>query len=199
MKAQPALSLKARALRFLAQREHSRSELRQKLLPHALAACRPAGRDHVRDHGHSAPERTTASEAQAEDAAPIEAVSVAVVPETLDDVGPCLDKLLDWLQERDYLSEARFVESRLHARAARFGARRIIQELAQHGVRVDDETKQALRRSELDRARDVWRRKFAAPPADAATRARQARFLSARGFSADVIRLVLRGTDDDSD
>jgi regulatory protein len=39
---------------------------------------------------------------------------------------------------------------------------------------------------------EVWRKKFAHPPADAAEKARHARFLSQRGFSADVISKVLR-------
>jgi regulatory protein len=43
----------------------------------------------------------------------------------------------------------------------------------------------------------VWARKFGGePPPDAAARARQMRFLAGRGFSADVIRRVLQGSDD---
>jgi regulatory protein len=57
-----------------------------------------------------------------------------------------------------------------------------------------------LRESELQRARDVWQRRFEKPPQDAAERAKQARFLAARGFDGDVIRRVLRpGTDGEVD
>jgi len=38
----------------------------------------------------------------------------------------------------------------------------------------------------------VRSRKFAAPPSDAASRAKQARFLAGRGFSPDVIQRALR-------
>lgn len=48
--------------------------------------------------------------------------------------------------------------------------------------------------SELERAREVWRKKFAAPPADAAEKARQMRFLQGRGFSSGVIRQTLTGS-----
>ena len=45
---------------------------------------------------------------------------------------------------------------------------------------------------ELERAREVWTRKFGTPPADAREWARQARFLQGRGFPTDVIRRLLR-------
>ena len=53
-----------------------------------------------------------------------------------------------------------------------------------------------LRATELERARAVWQKKFGAPAADAAARARQARFLAARGFAADVVRRVLNAWPD---
>jgi regulatory protein len=86
----------------------------------------------------------------------------------------------------------------VNARAARFGNLRIRQELAQHGVEPDAATLTQLRSSELERARAVWQRKFGAPAADAAERARQMRFLAQRGFSADTVRRVVQGADDDS-
>jgi regulatory protein len=44
----------------------------------------------------------------------------------------------------------------------------------------------------------VWARRFGGDPAtDAAERARQMRFLTARGFSAEVIRRVIRGAVED--
>jgi len=61
---------------------------------------------------------------------------------------------------------------------------------------------QALKDSELQRARAVSRAQFTAWPANAAKRARQARFLAGRGFSPEVIGRVLRGShrpDDDPD
>jgi regulatory protein len=103
-----------------------------------------------------------------------------------------VDALLDWLEAHKYLSQARFVESRLHARAGRYGNRRIEQELSQHGVELDADTRRQLRESELVRAREVWQRKYGSLPADAAERARQMRFLANRGFSAEVVRRVVR-------
>ncbi len=110
-------------------------------------------------------------------------------------------EVLDWLEANQYLSEQRFAESRIHVRAARHGNLRIQQELAQHGITLDAEAAQALKSSEFERAREVWARKFGVPADDAAGRARQARFLTSRGFSAETVRRVLRqgGTPLDED
>jgi regulatory protein len=183
----PRLSLKARALGWLAQREHSRAELRRKLLRVARQeAALQADESGARGSPKDVPPALHAAPLLATDAAPD-----AVHPEQQ------VDTLLDWLQAHRYLSETRFVESRVHARAARYGNLRIRQELAQHGVAADADTLQRLRDSELERAREVWRRKFDQPPADAHERARQMRFLVQRGFSADVVRRVVQGADDE--
>jgi regulatory protein len=103
-----------------------------------------------------------------------------------------VDDVLGWLREHGYLSEERFVESRIHVRAPRYGNLRIRQELAQHGVALSGDAAQALRDSEMQRAADVWQRKFGAPPADAAAKARHARFLAQRGFSPEVVARLMR-------
>ncbi len=162
----PRLSLKGRALQLLAQREHSRLELRRKLL-------RRLREDALRDD-------IAVQGAPADRHAEAEAV-------------------LDWLQAHRYLSDERFVESRVHARASRFGNLRIRQELSQHGVELTPAIAGDLRDSEKSRAREVQQRKFGSPPSTPADRSRQARFLAGRGFSAEVVWQVLRGTADSDD
>ena len=54
-----------------------------------------------------------------------------------------------------------------------------------------------LQGTELERARAVWRKKFHEPASDAASRAKQMRFLASRGFGAEAIRRVVTGADDD--
>jgi regulatory protein len=170
--------LKARALQWLAQREHSRSELRRKLLRHATLEARAMAA------------MPAAGSAMPAEPAPAESAPAARV-----------DALLDWLEAHQYLSQERFVESRVHARAARFGNLRIRQELKQHQVALSPDATRALAETELPRARAVRERKFTVPPASAAERARQARFLARRGFSPEVIGRVLReaATASDSD
>lgn len=127
---------------------------------------------------------------------PLEAGPDGVADEAHDPQAE-VEALLAWLQAEGYLSEQRFIESRVQARSARYGTQRIRQELTQHGLSLGGEAEAELRRSELARARAVWQRKFGgSPPADAAASAKQARFLAARGFSSEVIRRVLRQLDD---
>ncbi|MFY8102890.1 MAG: recombination regulator RecX [Ramlibacter sp.] len=106
-----------------------------------------------------------------------------------------LQKVLDELQAMGFISEQRVADSVLHRRAARLGAGRIRQELQAKGLEgeVVAQAMAQLKGTELERARDVWRRKFDALPEDAAQRAKQSRFLAARGFSGEVIRKVLAG------
>ncbi|ABM35176.1 recombination regulator RecX [Paracidovorax citrulli] len=140
------LSLKGRALRLLAQREHSRSELEAKLARHVQE-------------------------------------------------GDDLHAVLDELQAKDFINAGRVAESVVHRRAARLGTQRVVQELRAKGL--DDalvrETAERLRGSEAARALAVWRQRFGTPPETPRERARQMRFLAARGFPGDVVRRVVGG------
>ncbi len=110
-----------------------------------------------------------------------------------------LARALDELQARGFISQERVAESVLHRRAARLGAGRIRQELQAKGLdaEVVAQAIEPLKGSELERAREVWRRKFSEPPQDAAQRAKQSRFLAARGFGGEVIRKVIAGAGED--
>jgi len=112
-----------------------------------------------------------------------------------------LARALDELQAKGFISAERVAESVLHRRAARLGAGRIRQELQAKGLdgEVVAQAMAQLKGTELARAREVWRRKFDALPHDAASRAKQSRFLAARGFGGEVIHRVLAGGFDDAD
>ena len=167
MRAPPQRSLKSRALLLLAQRDQSRLELRRKLLRHL--------------------QRDAAQAARAPGAEPDAAVTEA------DAADPAaVDALLDWLATNGFLSDERFVESRVHAREGRFGNLRIRSELAQHGVAAPPEVAEALAASELGRAAAVRERRFGVVPTSATENAAQARFLSGRGFSPEVVQRLMR-------
>jgi regulatory protein len=192
----PPLSLKGQALALLARREHSRAELRGKLLSHARKRAQAAAQEASRQDAlgprdpWDSPEPSPLAPAPA--AAPVSADFDAEAAR--DEI----ERLLDELEAARHLSDARFAESRVHARAKRQGTALIRQELARHGVELDPETARQLRESELERARAVWQRKYGGmPPSDPAERARQMRFLAARGFAAEVVRRVVGGRDED--
>lgn len=144
------VSLKGRALRLLAVREHSRRELERKLAPHEAEPGQ-------------------------------------------------LKTALDELQARGFIDEQRVVDSLVHRRAGRLGAGRIRQELQAKGLDAERVALAvaSLQASEVERAREVWRKKFGVLPGDAAQRAKQARFLLARGFGGEVVRRVLGGAGDE--
>ena len=141
----PPPSLRARALKALARREHSRQELQAKLRPFA---------------------------------------------EDADEIEP----LLDDLEKRGWLSEARFIEQLTTVRRRRFGTARILHELREKGVSdaALAAVQSQLKDGEVEAARAVWKKKFGSLPTTLAERAKQARFLASRGFSAEVVHKVLR-------
>jgi regulatory protein len=108
-----------------------------------------------------------------------------------------VDELLDWLVANQYLSETRFVESRVNARSRKQGTLLIKLELSRHGLALEPEQVATLRETEFARAQALWQRKFGEIAPDARLRAKQARFLAARGFAADVVRRVVGGLDED--
>ena len=138
-------SLRARAMRFLARREHSRAELRRKLAPNV-----PEGED--------------------------------------------VEILLDDLARRGWLSDARFAEMSIRSKARRHGPVRLAHELRAKGV--DDEAIAAgFRAAGADGASHleaVWATRFKAAPADERERARQVRFLQARGFRLEEVLKFMR-------
>jgi regulatory protein len=141
----PELSLRVRAMQYLARREHSRAELEKKL------------QSHVQE-------------------------------------GEDLAAVLDELEKRNWLSDARAATQLVDAKRSRFGSQRIAHELRQRGIgeNLIAEALPDLKASELETARDVWQRKFGKPSQDTREKARQMRFLQSRGFSTDVILKVLK-------
>ena len=114
---------------------------------------------------------------------------------------PEIDRVLDRLEIDGLLSEERFAESFIRARASRFGPARLRHELLRRGLpaeRIDSALKLHAQ-DEYSAARAIWARRFASSPPDARESARQARFLSARGFSHEVIRRVLRERESSQD
>lgn len=100
-----------------------------------------------------------------------------------------VDGVLDWLEEKNFLNEARFAEAFVRSRIERGqGEMRIRQEMASRGL------PEALIESTLaeagcdwfELARQVRGRRFRAGPGrDQKEKARQLRFLQYRGFSAE--------------
>lgn len=134
----PEPSLRARAMRLLARREHSREELRRKLTPRVQE-------------------------------------------------GEDLEGVLDTLAREGWLSDTRYAEQAIRAKARRFGPRMLAHQLRGKGV-AEDAIAHAFRAageegtSSIER---IWASRFRAAPADEREKARQVRFLQSRGFSIE--------------
>ena len=158
----PAISLRARALQYLARREYSRAELRGKLLRYVTANA---------DDVEFDPDCNSAQ------TKPVDLEAL------LDDL-----KERGWLSDERAVTQlvhakrSRFGTQRITHELRQRG---IAEELIEVAL-------PALKESELDAARNVWQRKFGTSPQDAKEKAKQMRFLQSRGFGFDVIFKVLR-------
>jgi len=116
-----------------------------------------------------------------------------------EDTPASLAKALDELQSKGFINEQRVLESVLNRRSAKLGTARIRQELQGKGLAPEavQEAVAQLRSTEVERAREVWRKKFGEPPVDAAERGKQMRFLASRGFGGEAIRRVVAGATED--
>lgn len=120
---------------------------------------------------------------------------------SFEDEPGSLAQALDDLQAKGFINEERVVESVLHRRSAKLGTTRIRQELLGKGLAPEAviSAVEQLRATEVDRAREVWRKKFGQLPTDAAQRGKQMRFLASRGFGGDTIHKVVSGGFDEED
>lgn len=105
--------------------------------------------------------------------------------------------LLDQLAEQGWLSDQRAAEQTVRIKRSRFGTKRIVQELRQKGIAdtLIAEAIPELKANEMETAREVWRKKFGEIAQNPKESARQIRFLQSRGFSLDVIFLILKLSD----
>ena len=105
-----------------------------------------------------------------------------------------LDALLDEFEGSGWLSDARFAAGAARHRGGRYSQRYIVADLKSRGVDSDTakDAVSALGQDDYAIAAGLWRQRFGAPPADAKEKARQIRFLQARGFAFSVVLRVLR-------
>ena len=158
------LSVKGRALRYLAQREHSRHELQAKLWRHAA--------------------RQASNQLLGDAQGPTEAEARAQIEAALDELashGLLSDEraAASVLRTQGPRSGARRIKQSLQAKG--LSADLVASTVAQ------------ARSTELARAQAVWQRRYGQAAATPQERAKQMRFLAGRGFEGDVIRRVVQG------
>ncbi|HIP94444.1 MAG TPA: regulatory protein RecX [Leucothrix sp.] len=108
--------------------------------------------------------------------------------------GVNIDSLLDELEKNNYLNEHRFTKCFIRSRSQRGqGANKISNDLRQRGI-TSHLVNQAMSELNIDWyeiACEQREKKFgSAKPTDYKEKARQMRFLSSRGFDAEIIRSI---------
>jgi regulatory protein len=106
-----------------------------------------------------------------------------------------VERTLDELEQGGYLSDARFAQGVVAQKAGRYGRRAIAHELRQKRVApaaAQDALAELAEVDELAEATALWQRRFGDAPRNERDKARQVRFLLARGYDMSVALKVLR-------
>ena len=180
-------TLTERALRMLATREHSRFELRRKLLRRRVS-------NSSRAHAQTDTQMDETTDKTTDE----------TLEETTDETRATretqVETVLDDLASRDLLSDVRFAQAFVRRGVDRgHGPIKIRAGLRNRGVAEDviDDTLTYPDDFWLSRARAVQAKRFgsgnsdADTPADRSDWARRARYLAARGFASDIIYRTL--------
>lgn len=166
-------SLKARALRLLSQREHSRSELSKKLSDYLSLKAKV---DRARD-AYEPDEQGGQTD-------------TPVLSRELQ-----IESVLDDFEQRGWLSDVRFAEALVRRRSERYGVRKIKDELQRAGVASETASAllDSLKTTEFQRAKELFERKFGSIAEDQKMRAKQYRFLVSKGFNPEIVAKVING------
>ena len=111
-------------------------------------------------------------------------------------------RALDELVAAGYLSDARYAHAVVAQRKGRFGKRAIVHTLKERGIAAADAAAALTQLADVDEVEEaaaLWRRRFGAAPRDDREKARQVRFLQARGYSLSTALKVLRSAGDRAD
>ena len=103
-------------------------------------------------------------------------------------------RVLDELEQLGYLSDARFAQMVVTQKAGRYGKRAIAHALTQRRVAPPAAQTALDTLKNVDEVADasaLWERRFGSLPRDERERARQIRFLMARGYSLSIALKVV--------
>ena len=106
-----------------------------------------------------------------------------------------IDSALDDLAAAGYLSNARYALAVVAQKSGRYGKRAIVHALKEKGIGADDVAEAIKPLAEHDEVADalaLWRQRFDGVPANQREKARQVRFLLARGYGLGTALKVLR-------
>jgi regulatory protein len=106
-----------------------------------------------------------------------------------------IETVLDELAAAGYLSDARYAQAMVTQKSGRYGKRAIAYALREKGIAAPDALVAMAPLAAVDEFTDaqaLWQRRFGTPPANEREKARQVRFLLARGYGVSIALRVLR-------
>ncbi len=114
-----------------------------------------------------------------------------------------INAVLDQLEQAGLQSDARVAAAYVRGNAARYGVVKLKHALRNLGIEselIEASLAQEGIDDELQRARELWQRKFcgkSGDPVDKRDLARQARYMQSHGFSSEIIRKLIAAPDDE--
>jgi regulatory protein len=106
-----------------------------------------------------------------------------------------IEHALDDVAAAGYLSDVRYANAVVAQKSGRFGKRAIAYALREKGIAAPDAQAAMAPLAATDEVADataLWQQRFGTPPANQREKARQVRFLLARGYGLSVALRVLR-------
>jgi len=108
-----------------------------------------------------------------------------------------LNDLLNRLAAGGLQSDQRYAEQFSRIKGRKYGSLRLQHAMREKGLDAESIGSALSQQDDLQTARQIWQRKFGTVAQTLEDKARQVRFLAARGFPSEVIRQVLAGAIDE--
>jgi regulatory protein len=106
-----------------------------------------------------------------------------------------LNNVILQLKNKNFLSNERFSDSLVYKKSQNLGNHRLAQELRKHDLDPEIISKHLLelKKSESQRAYEVWSKRFGVLAKEPKDLAKQIRFLVSRGFDQELVYRIVRG------
>ena len=115
--------------------------------------------------------------------------------ESLEITRQQVDQTLSELEQKDWLSDKRFVDQFVFSKKKKFGLKKIEYELKIRGVDeiIIHKALNEIKSEEYNLAKNIWEKKFRDLPHNNDERLKQMRFLQSRGINSSLIHQILSG------